>query len=361
MLDGIFSTEIWLTTTTIIGLIYALFLMTYSSNKLLRGSSSNIFTLFIILFVIIYIGTRPIWCYSDTGLYTTIFNLVKNGIWDTVYGSSNESFWLFIEYQCINLTTASNWLLIIASFYIVGMCWAAYRWMPKHLFIAVIFLFTAFSFWGYATNGIRHGMATSLAMLGLSFLTGKKNLFIGYSFLLLSILTHNSCALIAIMATISIFFKNTRRSINIWFLCIILGLLFQSQFKALFAETISDDRFTNYVVNMDVSVDVFSETGFRWDFILYSSMPILLGWYTLIKKGITDATYTFLLNTYIYTNSFWILINTTAFSNRFAYLSWFLYPILLAYPLVKFRIFTRQGISAGLILAASVLFTFIML
>ncbi len=335
--------------------------MTKSSNNLLRGSTSNIFSFIIILLVITYIGTRPIWCYSDTGLYTTIFNLVKNGVWSTVYGGQNETFWLFIEYLCIKHTTASNWLLIISIFYVTGMCWAAYRWMPKHLFFAIIFLFTAFSFWGYATNGIRHGMATSLAMLGLSFLTGKKNLLVGYSFLLLSILTHNSCALIAIMATISLFFKSTKRSINIWFLSIILGLLFQSQFKSLFAETISDDRLTNYVMNMDASVDVFNETGFRWDFILYSSMPILLGWYTLIKKRITDVTYTFLLNTYIYTNSFWILINTTAFSNRFAYLSWFLYPILLAYPLVKFRIFNKQGISAGLIMAVSVLFTFIML
>jgi hypothetical protein len=78
-------------------------------------------------------------------------------------------------------------------------------------------------------------------------------------------------------------------------------------------------------LNAEVSKEFFSKTGFRWDFLLYSALPIFIGWIATYKKSINDKTYSFILHTYIFSNAFWVLINTAAYSNRFAYLSWFLY------------------------------------
>lgn len=332
--------------------------MSLSNKKLLRGTNNNFIPFLFVLFVTLYIGTRPLWCYTDTQLYTEIFLLVQRGEWSEFHGYTTEPFFSFIEYLCIESTTASNWLLVIAAFYIICMAFAVHRWMPRHFFLAIMFCFTAFSFFSYGTNGIRHGMATSIALLGLSFF--KKNMIytlIGYALLILSMNTHKSLILVIVASTIALFYKNTNRIITIWLVCIVLGLLFQDTFKSLFS-LISDDQRMAHYLNQKVDEDMFSKTGFRWDFILYSSAPILLGWYAIVKKGIKDNTYQFILHTYIFANAFWTLINTAAYSNRFAYLSWFLYPILLAYPLCKFDIFKNQGTITALILIASIAFTY---
>ena len=69
--------------------------------------------------------------------------------------------------------------------------------------------------------------------------------------------------------------------------------------------------------------------GFRWDFLLYGSVPILEGIYFVFKRKYNNQFYCILLSTYILTNAFWVLINEVPFSDRFAYLSWFMMPLLL--------------------------------
>lgn len=88
-------------------------------------------------------------------------------------------------------------------------------------------------------------------------------------------------------------------------------------------------------------------------------MPILLALIVINKKDINiDWKYKLLINTYIFANSFWIMVMNAAYSNRFAYLSWFLYPIVLAYPCLKMNIWNNfQGKKAGNILLFQVGFT----
>lgn len=360
MFPSIFSTTIWLNTISIFALIYAIYLCSQSDKKLISGNNMYIVSITIILISVIYIGTRPTWCYSDTQLYTTMFNLVQSGYWSELPGVEEEPLWTTIEYFCIETTDASGWLFVVALFYIICMSMAAYRWLPRHLLIAIIFLFTAMSFWGYATNGIRNGMATSIAMLGLSFfMRSKKELIIGYALLISATLTHKSCMLIIATATGALFFRNTKLNISFWLICIVLGLLFQEQFKSVFSGLIDDERMAGYL-NQDVSNDIFSNTGFRWDFLLYSSLPIIIGWYITSKQKIKDKSYTFILHTYIFSNAFWVLINTAAYSNRFAYLSWFIYPIVLIYPFCKFQFIKNQSLIFGLVLIGMTAFTYIM-
>lgn len=355
-----FSTTIWLNVTSIFAILYAIYLCGLGNNKLIKGGSISFPSITIILLTTIYIGTRPITSYADTNLYTMMFNLVQSGVWSELPGIATEPFWNYVEWICIDVTDASGWLFVIATFYVLGMSIAAYRWLPRHTFIAIIFLFTAFSFWGYATNGIRNGMATSIAMLGLSFFTrSKKELIIGYALLILATMTHKSCMLTIASASCAIFLTKTKTNITIWLFCIVLGLLFQEQFKALFSGLIDDGRMAHYL-NQEVSKEMFSRTGFRWDFITYSALPIFLGWYAISRQNIIDKTYAFILHTYIFSNAFWVLINTAAYSNRFAYLSWFLYPIVLVYPFCKFKFIQNQSIILGLLLIGMVAFTYFM-
>ena len=87
-------------------------------------------------------------------------------------------------------------------------------------------------------------------------------------------------------------------------------------------------------------------------------MPILLVWYLTIKREFKDKSFNLLANTYILANAFWIMVIRANYSNRFAYLSWFLYPIVIFYPLLRFKIWDNQDRNSALILLAYSGFTF---
>ena len=59
-------------------------------------------------------------------------------------------------------------------------------------------------------------------------------------------------------------------------------------------------------------------------------------------------------------NAFWILIIRANFSNRFAYLSWFLMAPVIAYPMLRYKLFPNQYRIVGLVLAFYYLFTYFM-
>ena len=96
----------------------------------------------------------------------------------------------------------------------------------------------------------------------------------------------------------------------------------------------------------------FSRTGFRWDFLLYSAAPVVMAWYVCIKRNLQDNWYNVICTTYCLCNAFWVMVIRSAFSNRFAYLSWFLYPIVIAYPLVNMPLQEAQDRLTGWILLA---------
>ena len=75
--------------------------------------------------------------------------------------------------------------------------------------------------------------------------------------------------------------------------------------------------------------------GFRIDFVLYSAVPIVLGLIAIEKKFIVSEKYYFLLNLYTLVNALWLLCMYSDFTNRIAYLSWLLLPIVLIYPILN--------------------------
>lgn len=95
---------------------------------------------------------------------------------------------------------------------------------------------------------------------------------------------------------------------------------------------------------------MFSHTGFRWDFLIFSAVPIWWGWHVTNRLKSKDRSYEIVLNTYILANSIWVMVSRAAFSNRFAMLSWFLYFLVMAYPLLKFELYKNQGGRISIVL-----------
>ena len=126
----------------------------------------------------------------------------------------------------------------------------------------------------------------------------KKGIIIACVIAFLSINIHRTTALPLLMGFVSLYFiRSFKVAYVFWVSSILISLVAGGAVTSFFASLGFDDR-TSYLMS-EASADSFSHTGFRWDFLLYSMMPIVLGYYIIIKRGLRNRTYEFLLNTYV--------------------------------------------------------------
>lgn len=265
--------------------------------------------------------------------------------------------WWFAQHFSVNI-----FFLFVEVLYVVPLIIACKKLAPNRPEIMLLFTMSAFSFFSYGTNGIRNGMACSLIILALALMRGKMwEKIVAGLLAFVAFNCHRSTALPILCMVVCLFYGNTKHYIYFWVASIILSLVAGGWVESLFTGLGFDDRLDSYSTMSEEEEEMFSSLGFRWDFLLYSSMPIVLGWYIVFKRGIRDKEYSYLLNSYIACNAFWVMMIRASYSNRFAYLSWFLYPIVLAYPLLKLPVFKEDNNrNVAYILAAHTGFTLFM-
>lgn len=346
----------------VVGLIAYLY---YLRIKNLPASSiqktkfvSNAFILLLTCIVVLFIGTRPL-----AGAFTDMFAYTDYYLSSQMIDTDNEPGFLFtaILGHLLGLSVESWFTLIAAIFF--GCNLLASRSFDKVngglLYLTILVSFLTFS---YSTNTIRSGMAHSVLLLGISlYLNRKRNKLsiISIACFIFAFSVHKSITLGLVCFILAYYTVGLRRCFQFWILSIFLSLFLGNQVASLFQGLGFDDRLDKYLVADNFTG--FSHTGFRWDFLLYSAIPIILGYYIAIKRGFEDKKYSILLSTYLLANAFWVMVIRVQFSDRFAYLSWFLYPVVLSYPLLKMDIWGRkQGLYAYLILTGHLLFTLFM-
>jgi len=327
-----------------------------------KGKTGNIWLcLPLCLVLTLWLGNRPVdgTAFGDTFSYAHMYNNVPLTI---ALGNLNGE-WLFsfiIVYCRVLGLDVHQFFTVIEAFYVLSALWAVRRLMPKNPLLGMVFMCGSLMFFTFGVNGIRNGMACHLVLLGMSFLLSSN--YIAAAILAIAgFFIHRSVALpIASIIAARWIVKEPRHGLSIWIASIFLSLLGGSVFINLFASLGFDDRMESYGIENSAGQFGFSSTGFRWDFLLYSSVPVILGYVVLIKKNLRENWYRVLYNTYCLANAFWILIIRTSFSNRFAYLSWFMYPVIIAYPLTMMHLWEDQDRKTAQILLAYVGFTLIM-
>jgi hypothetical protein len=346
--------------TILLVIVVGFFIRTqvYSDNKtaIIPVNKTNAFTLF--AFIVLYMGLRPIsgYYFGDMGTYAHYFELLSSG--DIVDLSEQDTLFNLYTKLCSSIMSVHAWFLLTAFIYVGCLFFACKRIFPNYVFIAFLMCVTAFSFWSYGVNGIRNGMATSLVILAVLFLRQKWKAII---LCILAIGFHKSVMLPVCALAIAYFYKNTRIYVYVWLFSIVLSVLLGGFFENFFSSLglLEDERFSRYLTSTEHS-DSFSSTGFRWDFLLYSMVPIIMGIHVVLVRKQKDQLYLLLLNTYIIANAFWVLVIRASFSNRFAYLSWFLYPLVLIYPTLKFNLWKKQYAKIGIVVFLHFLFTYVM-
>lgn len=349
--------------------LYSLLLLTlfyaakiYNKDEDLIDENTNnpLILIYVGLFVY-FVGLRPIsgYYFGDTSNYALTYNYFVNGV-KILDPESPEWVFEWLQYHCSKIMDVHGFFLLIEILYVVPVLWACRKLVPNHYTLLFVVCMGAFSFFSYGTNGIRNGMACSLIIAAIACV--NQNLLykiIGALLAFLAFNIHRSTALPIVCILGSFFVKDTRYIMGFWVASIFISLVAGGAVESFFTGLGFDDRMSGYS-SQNIDASMFSSTGFRWDFLLYSSMPILLGYYVVFVRQIWDRNYLLLLNTYILCNSFWVMMIRASYSNRFAYLSWFMYALVLAYPCLKLPVWEDQGKKAALIFMAHFAFTFYM-
>lgn len=321
----------------------------FTGNLLLRDTVERnaVLGIILIVVVILYMGLRPVLghYFGDTTTYAYKFYQIQDPFYIPEVNEKGEYIFFFIMGWFAKYSSVHIFFLFCSTVYIGALWWAMKRIFGDYYYIPLLVAMSMFTFWAYGVNGVRNGMASSIVILAISF---RKNLPVAIGLSILAIGIHKSLMLTVGAAVLAWFVTNPRIFIYMWFgsiaLSIALGNNIGNFFLALGIG--GDDRFESYLTSTQYA-EQFSRIGFRWDFLLYSAMPILIGWYFIFKKKYTDEFYLWIFNIYLITNSFWVLVIRTAFSNRFAQLSWFIMPLVLIYPFVKKQFWSDQQEKLG--------------
>lgn len=334
------------------------------ARQMIKGNASTFGLIVIILAAYcLLLGNRPLSgiYFGDTVNYAHTYGWVKPEDVRIEIGINEWMFQLFTA-VCARYVDVSVYFTLIMFMYMFFALAGIRRLFNNNTYGALLFYIGAFSFFSYAINGIRNGWACATIILALSFVaTEKKNYILYALFCIIGISIHKSTALPILCSFVALFIKNPKPLIFFWLLSIILSVVARGPIESFFTGLGFDDRLSGYVQSADAYMEEGFKGGFRPDFLLYSFMPIWLGLAVQSKTRSRDSTYNFLLSTYILANSFWVMMMNAAYSNRFAYLSWFLYPIVIAYPCLRINVWgKRQGYVAGTILMAHTAFTLFM-
>lgn len=299
-----------------------------SDDYILYDNSSN--ALLLAFCTSIFIGLRPIHkVFVDMPQYLGRY-LNWSGPFTFTFDTEN-----FIYDNLMNWLASIHFepvlfYILISTIYFMCTYLACKRLFPNNTLAAFLVFLAAFSTFSYGTNGIKAGSAAAVFLVALSY---RSNLMICALLMCASWGFHHSMILPITAFVISLVFKNPKYYFYGWGFCLLMAVFHVSAFQELFAG-FADEKGRSYLDETGFDSSTFV-TGFRPDFILYSAMPVVVGYIAKFKKGIQSEMYDVLLYTYMTTNAVWMLCMQAAFTNRIAYLSWLMYPIVLIYPFLQ--------------------------
>lgn len=312
----------------LIFVLTAFFIQHYTQRTLAnenRRTAYRTFSIFLAIALVLFIGFRPVsivfvdmisydFTYSQLMGKPFYFDLeVDNLIYDN---------W-FTYMASLNVPVRA--FFVIVAFIYFGMMWlACNKLFPRDTIIAFLVYLAAFSTFAYATNGLKAGMAASIFLVALAY---NEKPLISIPLAIFTYGMHHSMALVITAYLVTYFIRNPKYYFVVWALTFCIAALHITYFQHLFAN-FTDEHGASYLLSSENS-------GFRLDFIIYSAVPVIVGYILIFKYKLTSKTYNLLLSLYMLTNSLWMLCMYSNFTNRISYLSWLLYPIVLLYPFLN--------------------------
>lgn len=357
MTDFVFDFSHWVMwrqllfwTVNALGLCSAL--IAFSAYNPSGKSNTSLWSALVFITMLVLLGLFPIeWGYgTDRANYANQLLQFKSGNIQVDF-QKGEVGYQIIQFVLSRFLNATQFIFCISLIYLTNYYISIKRLVKAQnywLFIAVIL---SMGFTNYALNTMRAGLAISFIVLGISMYKSRIKLI---CCIIIAVSIHTSALIPGGIILICSKYNNTRLFYKFWLLSIPVSFIAGGVFNTLF-QSLSDDGRTMYLTTTETNYNV----GFRIDFIIYSFAPMIIGAYYIFKKKINDSFYVMMYNAYLLTNMFWILVIRANYSDRFAYLSWFMMPFILVYPILTQKMHLNKRVWLGLILLGELAFRFI--
>ncbi len=332
-------------------------LLNADSQKLMYKRKSIALPVIAGLFLLLFLGFRPVSArFGDMRDYDILYQNVAAGF---EFPQETDMLFRNLMYWFAHRYPSKYFFCFIEFLYIVPHLLASYRLSKENASPIFVFMVSAMSFYGYATNGIRSGVAASIFVLAITFMKGGYKNKIIYALLCMASYGFHNSMILPITASIAAYFiTNPKLMFYFWGVCILVSAAYGQVVSDIISGIGIDARLADYLSSSNYETKL--KVGFRLDFLLYSFVPVLMGWYIIFKRKVYTKTYAILLGTYIYANAFWVMIIRAPYSNRFAYLSWLLYPVVVAYPMLELPFWKKKaGLNACFVMAVHYVFTVI--
>lgn len=306
----------------------------YNTNKVVASKREDIgASLILAIIVLMFIGFRPMSdAFGDmTGYADTMLSHSFEGVpitWD-----NNYLFTPLMAFLSSHNASPRTPIVVLAAINVISTFIAIRKMFPNNTLISLIVVFGSFIYFATATNGLKAGCAMGLLLCALAY---RENLIVSLLFLFLSMGFHHSMQMAIGAYAVCLFYKNSKIYFLIWGVCLLLAIFHVTYFQILFGG-MTDEQGAGYLLSSLEDSSFGGRTGFRWDFLLYSSIPVIVGFFAIFKKKIVSTTYGFILNVYLVTNSIWMLCMYAPYTNRIAEISWGILPVVTIYPLLRER------------------------
>lgn len=316
------------------------------------------FSIFICILLCLFIGLRPISpVFVDMTQYWGLFNRYYGEPFQFVWQTRNKIYDNLMAFLVSIRFEPTLFYLLIATTYFTCILISCRKIFPKDTCLVYVMYLGAFSTFSYATNGIKAGVAAAVFLAALPYKNELKKalpiLFISYGL-------HHSMVVPIAAYLAAVYSNKYSRFIKFWWFSFFMAALKITYFQSLLGDMASDaddERAADYLI---VSNSTTHVSGFRPDFILYSALPLFVGYYAIKKRWIRSDFYVFLWSVYTLTNSVFLLCTYGTYINRIAYLSWLMYPIVLIYPFIFMKKNNLQFTYLAFIVLGHLSFTLFM-
>lgn len=302
------------------------------SNEIAEAKRFPVFASILVIWLIYFIGNRPVHkCFVDMVSYSNTFYYLQYNrphfSWD--WDALNLLYDNFMAWSATYFATDRPLFIILASLYFGCFFWACRRIFKGNTTASLLTFLGAFSTFSYGTNGMKAGIAAGIFLVALSYSNHK---YLMYLLAIVSWGFHHSMQLNIAAMILATIYRKPKFYFLLWAVCLLIAILHITYFQSFFSG-LTDDHGAAYL-DLVVVQEEKGWSGFRIDFIIYSMTPIIMGLYAIFVKELSSKYYDFLLSIYLISNSIWLLCIYANFTNRIAYLSWFLLPLVLIYPVL---------------------------
>ncbi|WP_156305379.1 EpsG family protein [Sphingobacterium endophyticum] len=279
-------------------------------------------------FIALMFGFRDVEVGVDTKTYKYLYEYVFSPM--SNFEFRKDILWDSINFLFSRFTDDITYLFVLVSFgYLFLPLFGVQKVLKENVIYFFLFFLISPNFFLYGANGIRNGLAASLFIFSFKYFKNYKQFLL----LIISALIHASMIIPATFLLLSKYIKNIKIVYFVWVVLLILSALGVDFLRMV---PLGLDRLGNYVEGSN-ELETSKIFNVPVNFLVYSISPIVISFYFIVIKKVYDEFFYSISITYLLSSCIYIAAFHANFAVRFAYLSEFLMPLVIIYPLFRFK------------------------